>query len=498
MCVKRIFSIMALAISVGLVVLSPVFAAKRVAFVVGIDTYDNLGPEDQLSRTTNDAKAVSEALQLADFQGNPEFNLTRSEFNKKWQEFLEKIQPEDTVAFYFSGHGVEIEGLNYLLPRDVPFIQYGRQAQLRRESLAVSEFLLDLWDRKPRVVLFILDACRDNPMIPPEYRGKGAYKKKGGLAKIEPLPKGTFIMYSADSSQIALESLPGKKDKNPNSVYTRVLVPLLKTPKLSIVKLAVRLRQKVEALAQTVNHEQSPSYSDKLSNSFNFCLNGCGTSEESNADQIFEIDFWRGVKEINKPSYYKEYLKQFPSGIFAEVAKLKLEELSLHYDTVASLTPQEKKQFQGVLTLVRFNDPVYFLQNPISWSPKPGSTNYDPVTVPAGFVTDLASIPSIFWSILRPDGEYTYAAIVHDYLYWSQTRSREEADNIFKLILEEFGLGSVTTNVLYSAVRLGGGAAWDHQTELKAKGEKRILKRFPQDPRITWEKWKKSPDVFVQ
>ena len=48
--------------------------------------------------------------------------------------------------------------------------------------------------------------------------------------------------------------------------------------------------------------------------------------------------------------------------------------------------------------------------------------------MPTGFVTDFASIPPIFYSVLRPDGEYAYAAVIHDYLYWTQTRPREDAD----------------------------------------------------------------------
>ena len=68
----------------------------------------------------------------------------------------------------------------------------------------------------------------------------------------------------------------------------------------------------------------------------------------------------------------------------------------------------------GMLRLSRFREPIYFLTAPISWTPNPGQDAYGAVTVPTGFVTDFASIPRIFWSALRPDGEYAYAAVVHD------------------------------------------------------------------------------------
>jgi len=152
-------------------------AERKVAFVVGIDKYDNLGPQKQLERAVNDARAVGAALTSVGFEVDAAENLGRAAFNAKWQQFIDKLQPDDTAAIYFSGHGIEIEGSNFLLPRDAPNISFGRQEQLKRESLSVSEMMLDLRKRKPQVVLVILDACRDNPLVPPEQRslswGKG-------------------------------------------------------------------------------------------------------------------------------------------------------------------------------------------------------------------------------------------------------------------------------------------------------------------------------------
>ncbi len=150
----------------------------------------------------------------------------------------------------------------------------------------------------------------------------------------------------------------------------------------------------------------------------------------------------------------------------------------------------------GMLRISRFREPIYFLTAPISWTPNPGQERYAAVTVPKGFVTDFASIPRAFWSALRPDGEYAYAAVIHDYLYWTQTRSRDEADGIFKMAMEDFDVGAVTIETIYGAVRLGGKGAWNGNAEKKAQGEQRILKRFPQDPRTKWEDWKHRPGVF--
>jgi uncharacterized protein DUF1353 len=152
----------------------------------------------------------------------------------------------------------------------------------------------------------------------------------------------------------------------------------------------------------------------------------------------------------------------------------------------------------ATLHVSRFVEPIYFVTRPIAWRPNPDQVaKFEAVEVPKGFVTDLASVPKPFWKLLRPDGEYTYAAIVHDFLYWTQARSREAADHIFKLSMEDFKIDARIVALLHSAARVAGGSAWRRKTELKAKGEKRILKRFPDDPRVRWQDWKKRPGVFA-
>jgi hypothetical protein len=151
----------------------------------------------------------------------------------------------------------------------------------------------------------------------------------------------------------------------------------------------------------------------------------------------------------------------------------------------------------GPLHLGRFADPMYFLLRPIRWEPNSDQKGYEPVTVPAGFVTDFASIPRIFWSLLRPDGQYTYPAIVHDYLYWTQNSSKQSADSIFKFGMEDLGIGAITTAVMYYAVDTFGQSAWQENARLRAAGEQRILCRYPDDPRTTWAEWQKQSQAFV-
>lgn len=257
-------------LSAALVLLSPMAAhAKRVAFVVGVNDYVHLDGAAQLRRAINDAQGVGKALQALGFHLMLVENARRSEFNAEWQQFLGAIEPGDEVAFFYSGHGVEIDGQNFLVPADIPKISFGRQEQIKRESLSVSELLLDLRRRNPRVSLVILDACRDHPFAPSEWK---AGEKPGGLARMD-APRGTFVMYSAWAGERALDRLPSGDPDPTHSVYTRKLLPLLTTPGLNLTELAKRVRQEVHMLTATVSHPQTPAYYDGILG--DYCLAGC-------------------------------------------------------------------------------------------------------------------------------------------------------------------------------------------------------------------------------
>jgi hypothetical protein len=159
----------------------------------------------------------------------------------------------------------------------------------------------------------------------------------------------------------------------------------------------------------------------------------------------------------------------------------------------------QQRTLVGQLYLSRFVEPVYFLVQPIAWVPNAQqAATYPAVRVPNGFVTDFASIPRLFWSALRPDGEYAYAAIVHDYLYWQQLRPRHVADDVFLLAMQDHGVDATTAKAIHVAVRMFGASAWNGNAELRKQGERRVLARFPDQPTTRWSEWKKRPDVFAR
>jgi len=155
------------------------------------------------------------------------------------------------------------------------------------------------------------------------------------------------------------------------------------------------------------------------------------------------------------------------------------------------------KAVKGGLHLYRFSDEIYAITAPISWIPNPGSSkDLRKVEVPAGFITDFASVPRIFWSVLPRDGVYVYPAIIHDYMYWVQDAVRDIADETLREGMQDFKVDTVSINAIYWGVRAGGWSAWAANAKLKEGGERRVIKKFPEDPLASWFDWKKDPTVF--
>ncbi|MEO1693866.1 MAG: caspase family protein [Pseudomonadota bacterium] len=247
-------------------------AKARHAFVVGINAYDKLPPRYQLERANADAKAMAATLGRLGFRVMHDTDLSRARLSRLWDQFVSRIKPGDIAAVFFAGHGVEIDNVNYLLPSDSPHIAYGRERRLRRESISVSEMLVDLRERKPSITWLMLDACRNHPLRPPP--GARATIQTTGLASMA-AAKGEFIMYSAGAGQFALDKLPGH-DPSPNSLFTRHLLTVIAMPGLALNDIARQTRARVYAAAQQASSDQRPAYYDNVIG--RFCPAGCSAA----------------------------------------------------------------------------------------------------------------------------------------------------------------------------------------------------------------------------
>lgn len=230
---------------------------RRWALVIGVDGYQSL---EDLKKARNDAQAVSQALTGLGFEVRTLYDPTRRDINGAVSTMANQIDPGDEVMFYFAGHGVEVDGRNFLLPSDVPMVNLGDESYLTGESIAADRVLDTFQKQGARTTVMILDACRNNPFPSDGKRSVGGTR---GLVRMAP-PEGAFILYSAGAGQTALDRL-SDGDADPNSVFTRALLPRLNDPNMTLHQLAKQVRRDVQSLASTVNHDQFPAYYDQMS-----------------------------------------------------------------------------------------------------------------------------------------------------------------------------------------------------------------------------------------
>ncbi|WP_157256633.1 DUF1353 domain-containing protein [Methyloversatilis discipulorum] len=114
----------------------------------------------------------------------------------------------------------------------------------------------------------------------------------------------------------------------------------------------------------------------------------------------------------------------------------------------------------------------------------------DRIVVPQGFVTDFASIPQSLWSLgLSPHGQYSRAAVIHDYLYWAQGCTREQSDRLLLIAMKESNVGKFDEFAVYQGVNLGGAGPWrDNATERANKLPRVLPEKYlrPYDPNMAW------------
>jgi len=162
-------------------------------------------------------------------------------------------------VFYFGGHGIQVDGLNYLLLKDSPDADAGEKV-LAEKSLNFHELMEQLEAHQLASSLYILDACRVSPF--PDTSASARSGQLRGLAAIESL-YGAFVMYSAGPDEEALDFLADPNNER-NSVYARHLLPLLTDKKISLVEVAKRVQVQVEEDGKKVAHQQRPAYFDGI------------------------------------------------------------------------------------------------------------------------------------------------------------------------------------------------------------------------------------------
>jgi len=182
---------------------------RRLALVIGNANYDSIA---KLANPVNDAKLIAKTLDSLDFEVILATDLDKGEFMSKVVEFGKKRADYDVGFVYYAGHGVQINGENYLLPTNQNFDEEWKIEEYAINVNRIMKYLTALTDQ---VNILILDACRNNPWEG-NFRSVGG-SNKGGLAKI-PAPTGSLIAFSTDAGKVAADG------DGENSVYCKSLV----------------------------------------------------------------------------------------------------------------------------------------------------------------------------------------------------------------------------------------------------------------------------------
>jgi uncharacterized protein YecT (DUF1311 family) len=258
----------------AVLLLSPAARAEsKLAFVVGIDAYPNLGEESQLQRAANDAETVGDSL------GSLGFTVTKvvapaetglDAILAGFGRFASTISPGDTVVFFYAGHGVSLDDGTYLLPSDIPALGPTDAMRAKRAAIAEKDVTQQIKSAGARVAFVVIDACRDNPF--PKRGSRAIGSSSHGLGRLTPA-EGTYTLYSAREGQTALDRA-SETDPSRNSVFTRVFVQHLTTPGLSLSDLGEVVRDEVAALARSERHDQVPAVYNDLVGARNVYLAG--------------------------------------------------------------------------------------------------------------------------------------------------------------------------------------------------------------------------------
>ncbi len=232
--------------------------------------------ELSLPRSQADAQAVADTLRQLGFEVHgqgPVINGRNQTMTEAIERFTQSVQPGDEVVFYFSGHGVSIDGPgNFLVPVDAPPLDLEASDFLLVKNYQSVDLTLEaLQARKPKLVLAILDACRSYPTR--KLNAKLGNQTTAGLNTRYQPDNGQLVMYAASHGRAALSWIDGN-DKDPHSVYTRVLIEEMQRPAPSISAMADRVQQRVWTLTAHRTPQQggpqAPEYVNKLYAPFSF------------------------------------------------------------------------------------------------------------------------------------------------------------------------------------------------------------------------------------
>lgn len=319
---------------------------KKVALVIGNGAYKNAV---ELPNPRRDAILIATTLRTAGFTVIEGTDLDKAGMSAVIDQFTEAAYDADVALVYYSGHGMQVEGVNYLIPVDG---QLEKASQLQTRTISINQILAAL-PPDPAVGMVFLDACRDNPLARTFAKSLPASRSSAlgaGLAPVQANKQSTgtgglLIAYATDPGSVAFDG------STANSPYTTALAKHLTTPGIEIQSALTRVRADVVA---TTSGAQRPWLSTSLGREVFLggeppTLNvssaepatpttNQATAQGGGAELDTEQTVWDEASKRNTAAHYELYLSRYPSGRYADIAKLNIDQLKTEGGTeVANL-----------------------------------------------------------------------------------------------------------------------------------------------------------------
>jgi hypothetical protein len=310
-----------------LLVCQPASAEKRVALVLGNSAYQSVPP---LPNPVNDANVIAATLKDAGFDVvDSRRDLPAAETRRALRDFADRARDADIAVVYYAGHGMEVDGTNYLIPVDA---KLERDTDVYDEAFSLDRILLAIEPAK-KLRLVVLDACRDNPFTKGMRRTVASRSIGRGLAQIEPASPNTLIAYSAKAGSTALDG-----DAR-NSPFTLALAKHLTTPGLDVRRAFGFVRDDV---LKTTGNRQEPFVYGSLGGDDVPLVPAKAVVSASapaapapNPQAEVRRDYELALQIGNKDAL-NAFLAQYPDGFYASLARLQLDKFAAEEVRVAA------------------------------------------------------------------------------------------------------------------------------------------------------------------
>ena len=287
----------------------PARAEKRVALVIGVSSYQRV---PRLPNPVHDAEAMSALFRKAGFDTvEDKRDLGIVELRRVVREFSDKVQDADIAVVYYAGHGIEVDGANYLIPADA---KLASDFDVEDETISVDRVLRTLEPAK-RLRLVILDACRNNPFATIMKRTIATRAAGRGLAKIEPTTPNTLVAFATKAGAVADDGSGG------NSQYTQALVKYITEPGLDVRVAFGRVRD--EVLKKTANHQEPFVYGSLGGDDLSLVPK---PEKPPQADADARIDY-EYAAQIGTKDVWDSFIARHPTGFYTDLARAQINRL---------------------------------------------------------------------------------------------------------------------------------------------------------------------------